>query len=366
MTASILLYVTLFAVCLLLARTAQKKNKTEYVWLIILALTLVVGLRAYSVGIDTANYVRMFQLVAREKSNRVYGAERSFLLLVKALQIFHKSPSFILLAFSFITNTFVLFRAWEFRDRISFPTALLYFFGNQFFLTFNIVRQMVAVALIFWGTRYVEKSQYKKFLLVTVIAALFHQSALLGLVYLVVDILVWEKKRKALWHFVLHAAVKHKKMIKPAIVMVLLALVLIGVKASKYIHYFTNISFDIGLLVPLKLVVLTVFVLHVRMRSGKWGGVSEDLDEAYVNRDVVVCYGLGLCIAFAGSFFAYMNRIGLYFTPYGCLFWGYIEKSDGKKWLKYAAVAVIILWPLWRDIVSGGQGQLPYMFIWQN
>lgn len=366
MIGSICLYIALLAVCLFFADRAQKTDKSIWVWCIVVCLSLVLGLRAESVGVDTPNYIRMFNHVAAGNPDAVGGTERSFLFIVKLLQIISKSPTFLFLVFAFATNTLAISRLWEFRKTISFPWVILYFFGCFYFFAFNIMRQMVAVAMVFWGTRYVQRKSYWKFLLVMAVAVLFHQSALLGLLYLAIDVLCFKKTRQIYIDLIKNIVKDNKIVAVIGLGVGLIAIVILTIKASKYINYFKDVKFDIGFLLPLKLMVLCSFAYLVKRNSGKWGGDGKKAMHRYMDQNVVIYYGIGLGISFLGYSFTFMERIGLYFTPFGCLFVGYLIKKARHRWVALAILSVVVLLPLAMDLCSGGQGQLPYAFFWQG
>ena len=97
MIGSIFLYVALLAECIYLAKRAQDTQKKRYVWLIVAILSLFVGIRGSSVGIDTAKYMENFGHIARGNAHLVFGAERTFVKIVQILQFFSKSPVFVFL-----------------------------------------------------------------------------------------------------------------------------------------------------------------------------------------------------------------------------------------------------------------------------
>lgn len=361
---SILLYVVLLVGCVCLAKCAENTDKKIYVWLIIACLTIIAGLRGTNVGIDTIKYTENFAHVTAGNMDAVYGAERSFLIIVWILQLFSKSPVYLFFIFSFVTNALILLRLWEFKSSISFPWAFLYFYACFYFFTFNIVRQMVAVAIIFWGTRYIQKKNYLKYILTLVVASLFHQSALLGVLYLIAD-LVWnygricKDKGSEYWK-------QHKKLCIVALCLGMLGAAFIVMKASKYIHYFSNITLNVGILVPMKLAFVIAFVLFVKSHTGQWGGDEENGMERFFNRNIAAAYGFGLFVTLLGYFYPFMDRIGLYFTIFGCPFIGYVQKKSKHPWLVFAIYGLIIILPFVKDLLSGGQGQLPYEFFWQG
>lgn len=354
MLVSIFLYVALLAGGIYLAKRAEDTQKRRYVWLIVAILSVFVGIRGSSVGIDTPKYIENFGHIARGNAHLVFGAERTFVKIVQILQIVSKSPVFLFLVFALITNGLILFRLWEFRDRISFVWAFIYFYACFYFFTFNIVRQMVAVAIVFWGTRFVQKEKYIPFLACVVAAFCFHQSALLGVLYLVFDFLQKDKWKR------------HKVLFLAFLCAGVLAGGFILLKASKYLHYFKNVRMDIGFLIPLKIGFLALYIVALKLISGHWFGKKINGQYEYVNTFVVIYYGLGLFVTLLGYFFSFMDRIGLYFTVCGCLFMGHVAKRNKHPVLVRIIFAVIIGIPFVMDLLSGGQGQLPYKFFWQQ
>lgn len=362
MSGSIWLYLILLATCVVFAKYAQETRQGIYWWAVMLFLTLFAGLRGVSVGVDTPKYTQIFRMLAEGYPDAWFGEERTFLNLVRALQCISESPTFLFLLFAFITNLFVFWRIWDFRYAISLPWSVFYYYACFYFFTFNVMRQMVAVAIVFWGTRYIQKGKYIPFLIAVAVACIFHQSALLGLAFLAGDILF---KNKWDWQGKLKA---YKKKLLP-IVSALGVLVLIGgivvLRASGYLRYFTNVTLNLGVLVPMKLCFVAAFIWLVKQKSGKWGG-TDGLTCEYCNKNVTSYYGLGLLLSLFGYFYSFMDRIGLYFLIFGCVFVGYIWRRAKTKWLLYVIFAVLLILPFIKDLFAGGHGQLPYKFFWQT
>lgn len=61
---SLIFYTALIAAVCLCAYAAQRSEKKGWLWLAVLLLSLAAGLRAESVGVDTASYVRLIRYCA--------------------------------------------------------------------------------------------------------------------------------------------------------------------------------------------------------------------------------------------------------------------------------------------------------------
>ena len=62
--SSVLFYIVCGAFCVMMARYAKKSPKLSF-WLIVLTLSLVAGLRKYTVGVDTEAYYKVFEYLGK-------------------------------------------------------------------------------------------------------------------------------------------------------------------------------------------------------------------------------------------------------------------------------------------------------------
>ena len=176
---SSLFYLALSMLVYFNCKLAEKYRHKLFVFIIVIALSLVAGFRAYSVGRDTYEYVAMF--------NRFYGGgefnkDPIFALICRGIMALIPSPTFVFLVFAVITYGCIVFRFWELRNISSFTYGVMMFFSFYFFESMNICRQFVAVAIVFFSTRYLQKKKYIAYIVGIIIAYFFHFSAVLGLV----------------------------------------------------------------------------------------------------------------------------------------------------------------------------------------
>lgn len=66
------------------------------------------------------------------------------------------------------------------RESVSFQDACFFFFTSTLYYNyFSMMRQWMAVAIMFWGSRYLRDDKMVKYFLICAIAAVFHPSALI-------------------------------------------------------------------------------------------------------------------------------------------------------------------------------------------
>ena len=104
-------------------------------------MTFVAGFRAYSVDLDTVTYKDIITAVFN-KDFTVWG-EVGFKYFAYALGLISKEVTFILIIFALITNALVVFRLYDFKDKISFPVAILCYYVQFYSFSLNGMRQIL-------------------------------------------------------------------------------------------------------------------------------------------------------------------------------------------------------------------------------
>lgn len=146
-------------------------------------IIILIGLRNISVGYDTSAYVEVFFRVLSD-SLRVSDSEWlsvGYIFLCKIIGFF-SNDSYVLynLTFATLTVYFLYKSIWEnsknpvFSIFILFSTCLVY-------QAFNQSRQMLAISMMLYAWKYIEKKQIKKYLLMCLLAFSIHKSALVML-----------------------------------------------------------------------------------------------------------------------------------------------------------------------------------------
>ncbi len=350
-----LVYFSAFFIVLLMAYLAQRKSKKKYMIFAAVVLALLAGLRANTVGIDTHNYTVLFARIAEGQFDLAYGLETSFKYICAFLLAIWNNSNFLFLVFALITNILIFARLWELKDTISLTWSVIVYIGVFYFMTFNIMRQFVAVAIIFWATRYLAEKKYAKFLIFVAIAVLFHRSALLGVLFVAFEIFAWK-----------HLTNKQKSLVKlfwsfGIIVAILFGTIIIG----RYINYFQNIQFDFGIMIFVKM-LLFVFTSSMLSREE-----PKDIDStgysvsAYTCNTAKVYYAFGMLVTMLGYMFENMDRIGIYFYLFETIYIGMVMKSKRVEIIEKTLITVLYLMLAFGALIGNGQGQGNYLFCWQ-
>lgn len=359
MLESYLVYGTLIITSLMLAKRAQKYNDFRSVVAIIGLCTFVAGFRAYSVGIDTSTYVGAFSKIENGLYGLVYMEEGFEILCGALLFLSANNYTVLLLLFALITNTLIIYRLWELRDKISFTMAIFLYFAIFYMQTMNIMRQYVAIAIVFFATRYIHKRNYVKFVLSVLLAAMFfHKSAVVGLIYLAMEVFLWKYLSKRQKFFI-------GTMILCSPLFLYMCMVSL---VDEYSHYLQDLTIDVGVLSIVKIAFFVLSIFMFRPRFERVEKIGEIQGDGYILLTTRISYLVGICLVSLGYVYEFVGRIGLYFSTFEMVYLSWLVRTPNRNNRTFFRLVIIVLWGylLMQKFISNGYGQHPYLFIWQT
>ena len=156
--------------------TAYKNGKRHWILPILAALPLilVIGLRHYSIGIDSPAYYRGFY---RIKDSGISGNfEWLYVLLNRAVGYLGGEYTTLFLACGAIFCIPVFRQIFDDSPDI-LMSVFLFCACRYYFACFNLLRQLISCSILLFSIRYIEKKRFYRFLACVVIAGGFHSSA---------------------------------------------------------------------------------------------------------------------------------------------------------------------------------------------
>lgn len=349
-------YILLLFLVLLFSGQAQRTQKRTYLWLLVLALTFVAGCRAFTVGKDTVSYIRIFNYLENDLWDWAYGEIGFKWFSLVFLELF-KNYTLLLLVYAFATNALIILRLWDFRKVSSFTCMVACYYISFWFMTMNIMRQFVAIAIVFYATKYIEQKKYFKFLCFVGIATLFHTSSLIGIGFVALDIFQWRFLNR-IQKILMGTAV----FCSPVVIFYILEAL------ARYEHYLNSISkasFGIMIIAKLALYFFSLLLFY-KMKPNKKECKDVMEHNQYSIRCVKLYYLSGLLLTSLGYFISIMSRIGLPFYLYECVYFGMLVKITRGKEIFRMVLMLLFLYIFILDMISNGQGVLPYVFVWQS
>ena len=155
----------------------------------VLIVAVLAGVRDLTIGTDIQTYGEwLFKGAVSSNGFMSYvnhnsEIEKLFLVLVYGVSRLFTDSHWLYFSIALLQYGFTLAGILNFKDKISVPFSwlcfLLIFYGD----TLNAMRQFIALAIAFWAFNFYLKKEYKKYIGWTVIAILFHNTAIISFLF---------------------------------------------------------------------------------------------------------------------------------------------------------------------------------------
>jgi hypothetical protein len=165
------------------------ENSFMFLFLFFMSLMIFVGISDMLGGYDRYIYGELFDSTADDLKNdgqiftylvfSEFPTELGYDFLNVLIALFTANRYIFILIVTVIvyTLTFVSFKNYM----TNYPYAVMLFLALMFFFTFTYLRQVLAVSIAWLSIRYIIDRKLWKFLLVIVVACLFHNSAIISI-----------------------------------------------------------------------------------------------------------------------------------------------------------------------------------------
>lgn len=169
------------------------KNRKSCIIIAFATMAIISSLRSYSVGVDTLQYEHIFIVVGGSNDSIFdYRVEFGFALLCKFLSFISKSPQILIITTSIFIN--FSFAKFVYNHSNDYKTSIfLYLFLNIFFMSMNIMRQVLAISILLFGYSHYKNNNFKKFLPYILLAMCFHKVAILMVIPFLMNIIAKNK-----------------------------------------------------------------------------------------------------------------------------------------------------------------------------
>jgi hypothetical protein len=178
----------------LLYLASKRQQQISRILLTSLALALpilVAGLR-YNIGIDYAEYVRIYNQIVIGNLGAIQSIEPTYYLFSYLSNLAVHGPALLFILYS---ATFIIFSFFALKKLVPrhLPLAMLVLLLTVYPISLNAMRQMAAAAVVALALTFIMKRAKKgSFFGLVVLAAMFHFTALFALVFY--PIVSWVKK----------------------------------------------------------------------------------------------------------------------------------------------------------------------------
>lgn len=167
-----------------------KPNKL-FVFFAMASLVIIAGLRR-DIG-DTYNYKHSYIITNYQWSGINIHEDFGFYVFEMLLKQISSNPQIMIFTTAMITNVFIVLVLYRYSRMVEIA-LFVYIALGAFTVSMNGIRQSLAAAIIFAGTKYLLNGDWKKFMSIVLVAATFHRSALIFIpIYFIVRQKAWSK-----------------------------------------------------------------------------------------------------------------------------------------------------------------------------
>lgn len=315
-------------------------------------LFCLVALRHSSIGKDTTTYIWYFEKISMSKTfiGLYFPYEMGFVLLNKIISIFTTNVQIYIIIIAFLTIYFI--RKEYLRLCVdSTLTIILFCSMSTFIMMFSGIRQMIAISFGFLAYRFVREKKLLKFLIVTFIAMLFHNSAFM-----------------ILFMYPLY----HARITRKWLLVVIPILIIVFIYKNLVFNLLTSIlssytRFDVSSSSTGAYTMLLLFFLF-----GIYSYIIPD--EKKLSDEIIglrnFCL-MSICIQIFAPLHVLAMRMNYYYIIFIPLLVPLIIKNSSLKWKKVAVLSryVLVFFFLIYFFVSAETGDslniFPYHFFWE-
>ncbi|WP_390502053.1 EpsG family protein [Vibrio harveyi] len=274
-------------------------------FIIMIFLSIIIGMRGENVGNDTSEYYSIFYRLIYSGPNSYVYVHIDYLFRELNL-IIHKigeGPELVILIGTILSifPYYFFFKRYSSCYWISFASFLSL---GSFFFIHSGLRQSIACGILLLSYRFVEEKRWFLFLLSVLAAMGFHLSAFFALVYIISRL---EVNWKLLVVFYLPSILAY---VKPDLIHSIFSLILF-IAPEKYAKYIlsTNEITRSGLgIKALMMYFFGFFFIYAYSKS------NNSKDKAIY---VIAIFSIGFANFFVN--FSAISRLGLYLIPFVCL-----------------------------------------------
>ena len=348
-----------FFISIILAILAEKRKKLIYLIFLVIVMSLFIGLRGYDIGDDTRTYYEIFQYTANGviSPNIEYGFWLVSYLLLQIIP----NATFVFTVFSFIINTCFVYRLWTMRERYSFHLMLIIYLLLFYPQTCNIMRQYIAISVIFLATLLLEKKRYRSFIIINLLMFTIHKSAIMGIFYI------------PIFMFMDSQISKRKK--KNAIIISMIALPIVLCFLIRifgmYSGYLIQANNSIGVmnLVRLLMIFLTIFSspkTFIPQNKKYYINGNVVMKKNEFTKEMVFSTAFGVSLYFLGYYTTTLTRLGYYFGVYEIAFIAKAIKKGRYHQVISLGYFLILSYYFYIQIQTGWSELANYVFFFQR
>lgn len=323
-------------------------KKTKYLYYSFILFAILASVRAFKVGNDTPVYIDLFNTIKDiDFRNLIFFAgdrfEIGFIFYLKLLHYISDNPAVLLIVTAIIVYPiFVWFIRKYSNDYIL--SVLLFFYLGYYDTTLNIMRQIIAFAIIMIAFDAMMRHKWLSFILLVILAFLFHKSAMIFMLSPLAYLLI---NKKWLLNYTLIFAI---------IIYISSSAILVYTFNAGIIHDYYEGSeyFDKGKIAPIInclmifCIIIGEFFVRSKKKSLNMGFEQGNSLKSNAEELFLVLMIFGFLILIISIKFAILFRVAYYFTMFQIvlipLIISNIKNKHNRQIIKRTVIGIAIIY----------------------
>lgn len=335
----------------------KKLRRDQHTFLILSTIFLLIpALFRYDVGIDYSGYLYYADNIGEFQRLRdaldYRKVEDTFIILMFYSNKIFGTSQIGFSIYAFATQILMVLGIWNFRKYVQPSISLLLYLSALYWSSFNIFRQSLAIAIVFYAIKYIVlQRNLMKYFGMLAVAILFHNSAIVAVI-----LPVYFSKRKygkGIW-FLLDYAIP--------ITMVIFVQLFIQMTAylpflSKYTEAYSAYQYTTPLNMGfcVQVVIYGMYILYINTHKNTLSEMQFLFNKSYFYQMIHIILSYAV---------ASLSRITLYFAIFYLLalssMCGNYHIFSRKQSVYSVSVIVFAILIYWLTMKNNGYGQLPF------
>lgn len=325
-----------------------KNRKQEKISKIFLFLSFIIAYFfmavRYNIGTDYSYiYVPYFYGIG---NGTMAFPEEGFNLLNKVIYILTGDYRILFAITSLIFIGLIYLAIKENSTNITI-SVLMIFLGQSYFYSMNMVRQAIAIAIIFYAYKYIKKKQFVKYLLASLLAFTIHNTSIVMIpTYFIANLNMTRKTKVITALGIIAIASSLGRVIQNVLI-----------NTKYYMYYDVYGTGNITTLLLITNILIFILSLYYHSKDDKEYNILSNINF------------MGFCMIIIGAYIPLVDRIVRYFTIFQILLVPKIlEKEQNQKiriTLKLILFGVLFAIMYYQIILLKGEAVYPYQWIFK-
>lgn len=361
MTAYIIFMLLMLLQSVMFKADQSPRGKRQFLTVTCIELIVFTGLRGYTVGADTGNYLDLLRFLKSVPVSQIFTVEQRVFDSEVGYELFTRAAAFLRLdetAFLFVVSAAIYIPVFVFLQKYCPYPALgimAYFAFGIFGYSLGIFRQMIALSICLSSVPFILKRKPVEFSLMILLASTFHSTSLCWILLYV----LYRMKVDSYIRYVIPLSVLGVPLGKIVVQMLLTIIP----KYSKYLgRDFGSAGGTYSMLVLLIMFFILMWMYYFRVK-GKTNELSD------IERLAIAGFSLAMVLQAVSYSFVLLGRAVCYFTIFlTILIPSFVKKGITKESRMSAYVfftAMLLAMTVLIDF-RGNKYICPFYFFWQE